>query len=102
MGDRELPGFGAAIDDGETRDLDRTLERHELKKIQRDAVRGMLESAVAEAMADDIGRGRLANGQGGRGPKITGDFVANVDGLCGYIADGIVGPWRELILLRVQ
>ncbi len=62
----------------------------------------MLEAAVTEAMADDIGTRRLANGQRSCGPKIPGVFVANVDGLRGGIADGIVRPRCELILLRVQ
>ena len=41
----------------EPRDLDRIVERHELQQLERDAVRRVLEAAVALAVTDDVGRG---------------------------------------------
>ena len=57
---------------------------------KRNAVRGVLESAVAEAVANHVGMGRFANGQGGCAPKIPAVLVANVNGLRGRVADRIV------------
>src|ERR1700733_1304503 len=53
-------------------------------------------------MANDIHGRALANWQRCGAPKIPGVLVANVNRLGGRIAHRIIGPWRDLVLLRVQ
>ena len=62
----------------------------------------MLEAAIALAVAGDIGRGLLANGERRGSPDIAILLVAQIDGLARRIDDRIVRPGRELILLAVD
>ena len=96
---RDRPRLIADLQPG---NLDRVFERHVLQQLERDAVRGVLETAVALAVPNDIGRGLLANRQRGGAPEFAVVFVANVDHFARPVADRIVGPRRELILLAVD
>ena len=61
-------------------------------------MRGMLEPAVAPAMACDIGLGRVADRLGGRVPEFTGIVIAEIEYLARPIADRVVRPWCDLVL----
>ena len=102
VSDRQLARFVGNVIDFQPRDLDRILERHELRQAQCDAVRGVSGSRIAETMPHHVNGRALANRQRGGAPKISGIFIADVDRLSGRIADRIIAPWRELVLLRVQ
>ena len=101
-GDRKPAGSPRMIADLQPGDLDRVLERYVLQKFERDAVRSMLETAVALAMPDDIGRGLFANRQRRGTPEFAAVFVANVEHFARPIADRIVGPRSDLILLAID
>ena len=55
--DRQPPVPLRIVAHRQPRDLDRIRQRHVLQQLERDAVRVMLEAAVALAVARDIGRG---------------------------------------------
>ena len=90
------------VADRQPGDLDRILEGHVLQKLERNAVGGMLEAAIALAMPGDIGRGLLADGERRRAPDIAVLLVAQIDGFARRIDDGIVRPGRELVLPAVD
>ena len=71
-------------------------------RFDRNAVRGMLELAVPPAMPSHIGGCVVADRRGGRAPQVTGVVVAQIKHLARAIADGIVGPWSELVLAAVD
>ncbi len=83
-------------------DLDRILERYVLQKFERNAVRSMLETAVTLAMPDDVRRSLFANRQSSGTPEFATIFVTKVEDLSGPIADWIVGPRSDLILLAID
>ncbi len=72
------------------------------RSVEGDAVRGVLEAAVALAVPDDVGPGLLANRQERRPPDEAGVLVAHVERLARGVADGIVRPGRELVLAAVD
>ena len=85
----------------QARNLDRVGQRHVLQQVERDAVRLVLEAAVAEAVARDVGaRGR---GSAARSAvhRCAGVFIANVDRFARRVADRVVRPGRELVLAAV-
>ena len=53
-------------------------------------MRGVLEDAVAVAVANDVRRDILANRDRGRSPQLIGIQVVNVDHLAGTVAHRIV------------
>src|ERR1700676_2370711 len=82
--------------------LDRVVERHVLQKLERNSVRRVLETAVTLAVSDYVGRGFLADWQSRGTPQRPTVLVTNVDHFTGPVANGIVGPGAELILLTVD
>ena len=100
-GDAEMARAVRFIGQSKARYLDRSFEGHELKEVGGDAVRGMLEAAVAAAVTCDIGRLGVADRKRRRAPDIAGLFVPQIEGLARRIADGIVRPGRELVLAAV-
>ena len=95
-GHRQTPGLAGSVLDRQPGDLHRVVHRHELEQTQEDAMGRVLEAAVALTMPGDVGRRVLPDGQRGRAPQVTGLFVPDIDGLAGRVADGIVGPRRQL------
>src|SRR6202050_2402781 len=83
-------------------DLDRIFERHILQKLEPDSVRGVLEAAVALTVAGEVGRTVFANRQRRGPPEFSTIFVAKIEDFAWPIADRIVGPWADLILLAVD
>ena len=75
-------------------ELHRGIHRDVDPKLAGDAVLGVLEDRVAEAVADDVGR-RAPGGQGRRRPELAGLLVAQVKGLPGRVPHGIVAPRRQ-------
>ena len=101
-GHRQVPGAARGVAQRQARDLDRIVERHVLQKIGGDAVRRMLEPAVAPAMPRHIGGGVVADRQRRRAPQVAGVVVAQIEHLARTIADRIVRPGRELVLAAVD
>src|SRR5579864_7356720 len=62
----------------------------------------MMESAVALAMLGNVWRSFIANRKRRGAPHFTSIVVTDVDGFSGGIADGIVGPRRQLIFAAVE
>ena len=60
---RQPPMALRIVADRQPGDLDRILQGDVLQELERDAVGGMLEAAIALAVAGDIGRGLLADGE---------------------------------------
>src|SRR6266545_5386708 len=100
-GDREDPVRPGTVLDGKKRDLEGVLERNELREVQPDAPAFVLEAAVALAVPRHVGP-RVAHGKRRRSPDLSGLLVADQDGLARRVADGIVGPGRQLVLLTVD
>ena len=61
----------------------------------------VLEPAEAGAMTGHVRRLIAADGQRSRSPQRTGVLVADVDRLADGVADGVVGPWCQLVLSAV-
>ena len=101
-GHGETAGLAGPVLDREPRDLHRVLDRHELQEVEGDAVRRMLESAVALTMPNDVGRGVLPDRKRGRTPERAGVLVADIDRLARRIGHRIVGPRRELVLPTID
>ena len=66
--DGEPPPSPGMVGDLQARDLDRILDRDILCEFELNAIRGVLESAVALAVPSAIRRAGLANGKGRRAP----------------------------------
>ncbi len=76
-GHRQPARPAAAVAERQARDLDGVVERHELQQVERDAVRLVLEAAVALAVAGHVGmRPVVADRQRGRAPQLAGVLVA--------------------------
>ena len=65
-------------------------------------MRSVLETAVTLTMPRDIGRSLFANGQCRGAPEFSAVFVANVEDFAWPVADGVVGPGADLILLAID
>ena len=101
-GDRQTPHTRREIANLQPRNLDRIVQRHELRQLERNVVRGVLEEAVAVAVANHVRRAILADWQRGRSPQLAGVEILDVEHFAGTIADAIVGPLRNLMLLAVD
>ena len=77
-----------------TVELDRRVHRHVDPQLGDDAVLGVLEDAVAKAVADDVRRGAAGRQRRGR-PELAGLLVADVERLAAGVLDRIVVPGRE-------
>src|SRR2546428_4727868 len=93
---------GVSVLHPQPRDLHRVVPRHELQEIERDAVRGMLEAAVALPMPRDVGPAVLTDRERRRSPQRAALFIPDVQRLPRGIPDRIVGPGGELILAAVD
>ena len=80
--------------------LDRRVRRDVDPHLRFDAPLGVLEHAVAEAMAGDIRR-HPARGQRQRRPDVPAVLVTQVKGFAAGVADRIVVPRREAEFVRV-
>ena len=101
-GHRQVPHAARCVAQRQARDLDRIAERNVLQQFGGDAVRGMLEPAVAPAVPRHIGGGVVADRQRRRTPQVAGIVVAQIEHLARAIADRIVRPRRELVLAAVD
>ena len=99
---RQPPAASRRIREGESRDLDGILERHELHEVERDAVRVMLEPAVALAVPRHVCLALLSDRERRRAPHLAGLVVADVEALARRVAHRIVRPRRELVLTTVD
>ena len=97
-GRAQLARAARHVGEPQHRELHRRVEGDEDRQLGTDAVRGVLEHAVAEAVAGLELRGPRAvgrAGQGGRRPHVAAFLVAQVDRLAAGVADGIVVPRRQ-------
>ena len=101
-GDRETPRSARVILDRQPRNLDRVVERHKLQELERDPVRGVLETAVALAVAGDIGREPPRESAAPSASRARRVFVAHVDHFARRVADRVVRPGRELVFAAVD
>ena len=62
----------------------------------------IFEAAVTLAMRRDIARAGFADRQRGGSPHFAGLIITDIKDLSRRVANGIVGPRRELVLLAVQ
>ena len=92
-GNGKTPRPSGQICDLEPGYLYRIVDRHVLQELERNAVRDVLEPAVALAVPRDIGRAFLANRERRRSPEIAVVLVAKIDRLARRIAHRIVRPW---------
>ena len=90
------------VPDDEPGDLYRCVRRNELEQLERYAVAGMLEPAVATPVTGDIHAGLVADRQGRGAPQRARVVVSNVDRFAGLIPDRIVRPGREPIVPAVS
>src|SRR5258708_7680225 len=58
----------------------------------------MLDPAVALAMPGEIGRAAVADRRRRGAPEIAALDIAHVDDFARAVDDGIVRPWRQLVL----
>ena len=101
-GDRDVSFAPRPIGDLQPRNLDRIADGHELQKLECDPVRCMRETAVSLSVRRRVRRGLLADRKCGRPPQSARLLVAHVDRFAGCVADGIIRPGRELVLLAVH
>ena len=93
-----MPGVVAERQPG---NLDRVGHGHELQQLTMNPMGGMVEAAVALAVADDVA-GIVHPDRQGRGrPEFTGSLVAEIKHLARRIADRIVRPGRQLVFMTV-
>src|SRR5690606_27404444 len=83
-GDGEGTRTPRTVPQRQARNLDRIGQRHELQQLERDAVRLVLEAAVAEAVPGDVGPA-VADGLRRRAPEIAAVFVADIDRFAGGV-----------------
>ena len=62
----------------------------------------MFEAAVSTAVAGDIGRGFVANGQRGGAPQFAGVIITQIERFAWTVGNGIVRPRRELVFAAVD
>ncbi len=99
-GHRQLARHRRIVAHLDDRVLDRRIGGDERGHLGSDARLGMLEHAVAEAVA----RGVVASAacrQRRRGPELAGSFVAQVERFAAGVAHRIVMPWRQAELVGV-
>ncbi len=99
-GDRELPCPAGAVGDLEAGELDRRIGGDVEAELGDDAVLGVLEKGVPEAVAGDVGilpAGRQRRG----GPEAAVFLVADVDRLAAGVHDRVVVPGGEAKLVAV-
>src|SRR5262249_15486431 len=89
-------------DEPQSRDLHRIGRRHVLEELEGNAMRIVRESAVSLSMLTAIRPRVLADREQGRSPHQAAVLVADVDHLAGRVADRIVRPRRELVLVTVE
>src|SRR5580658_6923800 len=83
-------------------DFDRVGERHVLQKFEGYFVRSVFEAGVTLTVPSDIWRSFLANRQGRGAPDFAALLVAHIEGFTRPVADRIVRPGSELILLTID
>ena len=99
-GDRQPALAPGTVAQAQARDLDAVGDRHVLQQFQFDAVRPVLEAAVALPVSHHVFAGIVAARGGGPHPAIF--LVADIQQFLRRIADRIVGPRRQRIALAVQ
>ena len=99
---RDLARTIRQVAQGQARNLDAVLHRHELHEIDGDFMRGMLEPAVAAAMPGDIGGIVVAHRLGGGAPDFAAGLVGEIDDFARPVADGIVRPRGQLVFAAVD
>src|SRR5689334_23306485 len=100
-GDREIARARRLVADHQARELDRVVGRHRERELERDAVRALLEAAVAQAMRAGVIRLLVTDRRRRRAPQLAGFLVAQVDSLAGAVTDRVVAPRRERVLAAV-
>ena len=101
-GDGDAPFARRQIGDLQPRDLDWIADRHKLQQFKRDLVRCVRETAEPLSVRRRVRRGFLADRQCGRPPQSARLLVAHINRFARCVADGIVRPGRELVLLAVH
>ena len=93
-GDRQLPRPAGAVGDLELDELDRRIGGDVDAQLGDDAVFGVFEDAVAEAVAGDVGVSAACR-QRRRRPELPGLLVAEIERLAAGVADRVVVPGGE-------
>src|SRR5690242_20028403 len=78
------------------------MEWDKLEQIEFDGVSGMLESAVALAMPNDIGRGLMPDRPCRGSPELAGILVTQKDDFAWPVRHGIVRPRCQLVFTTVD
>ena len=99
--DGQAPRSAGSVLDREHRDLQRLVEWDELHEVEVDAVSHVLEAAVSGTVVGDVGRPLTPDRLRGRAPEVAGVVVADVEGFACWVADGVVGPRRQLVFPAV-
>ena len=88
--------------DRETRDFNGIGDRDILQQFKLQAMRGILETAIALPMRRRIGRPFFSDRQRGWAPHLARVFVTNINDFSWGISDRIVRPLGNIILLAVD
>ena len=99
--DGQAPRSTGSVLDREHRDLQRLVEWDELHEVEKDAVSHVLEAAVSGTVVGDVGRSLTPDRLRRRAPEVAGVVVADVEGFACWVADGVVGPRRQLVFPAV-
>ncbi len=93
---RQLAVAAAVVGDRHAHDLHRIVARHEHDGFLRQAMAGVREARVAEAVAHFVVR-RGRHGAGHGRPVFAGVFVADVQRLAMRIGNRVVVPWAQAV-----
>ena len=88
------------VTQGQPRNLDRVVQRYELQQLHGNAAGLMAEAAVTKAMPRFI-VAAVAQRLGGGAEQRQAVFVTDIQGFAWRVADGVVGPGRELVFPAV-
>ena len=100
-GDRQPPRAAGPVDQAQPRQLDRIVRRHAHGQGQRDAVGVVAELRPALAVRRRAARAGHADRQRAGAPQLAVVPVAQVDDVVRLIADRVVRPRRQRVLLAV-
>ena len=98
--DRAFPGSRRRVAQHELEHLDGLVHRHEDAEARRDLVARVLPCGVALAVPDGV-RPAVAGRQRRGRPETAGVLVADEDGLARRIADRVVAPRRQPVVVTV-
>ena len=90
------------VRDFQSGNLDWIVNRHVLQQLERNAMREVLEPAIALTVSNDIRRAFLADWHSGGTPQFSAVLVVKIDHLSWRITHGIIRPGGDVVLLTIE